>query len=133
MLSLRLPAVSGLGTEKMKSRKPKAPEQPSLRSKLFKALESDFEAHGVSTIERLREEHPDRYLDIASRLATVVEQSTGAFDDCQSREDIAIRLLAAVGVTDPDEVSIQRAVEAHERMLAGLQAIKNDAEGGLKQ
>jgi hypothetical protein len=41
----------------MKPKKPKATE-PSLRSKLFRALESDFEAHGVETIEKLRESDP---------------------------------------------------------------------------
>jgi hypothetical protein len=115
----------------MKPKKPKGNE-PSLRSKLFRALESDFEAHGVSTIERLRQEHPDRYLDIASRLATVVEQSGGSFDDCNTQEEIARKLLQAVGCENPDEASIQRAVAAHEKMIAGLQAIRAEAEGGIQ-
>jgi hypothetical protein len=114
----------------MKPKKPKASE-PSLRSKLFRALESDFESHGVETIKKLRETHPDKYVDIAARLVAVIEQSSSGYDDCQSREDIARKLLQSVGLADPDDAAIQRAVEAHERLIAGLQAIRAEAEGGM--
>jgi hypothetical protein len=114
----------------MKPKKPKASE-PSLRSKLFRALESDFEAHGVETIEKLRESDPKAYVEVAARVATVVEQSVGSYDDCQSVQDIARKLLALVGVTDPDEASIERAVEAHSRMIDGLKQIRADVERGL--
>jgi hypothetical protein len=115
----------------MKPKKPKANE-PSLRSKLFRALESDFEAHGVSTIEKLRESDPKAYVEVAARVATVVEQTGGSFDDCNTQEEIARKLLQAVGCENPDEVSIQRAVAAHEKMIAGLQAIRAEAEGGIQ-
>src|SRR5262249_18905643 len=76
---------------RMKARKPKTNE-PSPRDKLaagfLKAFESDFEAHGVDVIERLREKHPDRYADLAARLiATTEPKSDGPRDRKRSPRD----------------------------------------------
>ena len=68
----------------MKPKKPKTNE-PSLRTKLFKPLESDFEVHGIETIKKLRETHPDRYIDITSRLIATIEQPPSGFKECNSR------------------------------------------------
>jgi hypothetical protein len=49
------------------------PEEPSLRAKLstafLEAFERDFAANGVAVIEALRNKSPDKYAEIAARLA----------------------------------------------------------------
>lgn len=115
----------------MKSRKPKASE-PSLRDKLsaafMKAMQSDFETHGAEVIERLREVDPAKYTAIAAQLISTIEPKDG-YEDCQSHEEIGRRLLQSIGFSEPDDASIQAAVELNKAFVDGLQRIRAEAEG----
>jgi len=63
---------------KRKTSEPSAREK--LAAKLAEALQADFEQHGVSTIERLREKYPERYVDAVTKL-TVPTEPAPAPDD----------------------------------------------------
>ena len=117
----------------MKPKKPK-PSEPSLRTKLFKALEADFEVHGIETIKKFRETHPDRYIYIASRLIATIEQPSSGFAACNSLQEIALKLLESVGVNEHDatEDMIKEAMEANDAFIARLEAIRDAGQGRMQ-
>jgi|SRR5262249_7307639 hypothetical protein len=117
----------------MKPKKPKTNE-PSLRSRLFKALESDFEIHGIETIKKLRETHPDRYIGITSRLIATIEQPSSGFKECNTLQEIALKLLESVGVNanDATDEMIKEAMEANNAFIARLEAIRDAGQGPMQ-
>jgi hypothetical protein len=92
-------------------------------------LEADFQTHGATVIERLREKHPDRYAELVGRLIVAVEPAPadGSFASCQSMQDIGRRLLEQVGLAEPSQDEIQEAVEANNTFVATLENIRNRA------
>ena len=119
----------------MKTRKPK-PTEPSARDKLsasfLKAFQNDFETYGVETIEKLREESPSKYAEIAAKLIATFEPKADGFESAQSMEDIGRKLLQSIGFHDPDDNSIREAVELNNTFVDGLQAIWARAEGAMQ-
>jgi hypothetical protein len=117
----------------MKPKKPKTNE-PSLRTKLFKALESDFEMHGIETIKKLRETHPDRYIDITSRLIATIEPPVSGFAECNSLQEIGLKLLESVGVNanDATDDMVKQAMEANDAFIAKLEAIRDAGQGRIQ-
>ena len=51
------------------------------------------------------------------------------FNSAQSMSDIGRKLLQSVGFDEPDDVSIQSAIEANDAFIARLEAIRNSAQG----
>src|SRR5262249_1532843 len=51
------------------------------------------------------------------------------FNSAQSMTDIGRKLLQAVGFNEPDDVSIQAAIEANDAFIARLEAIRDGAQG----
>ena len=51
------------------------------------------------------------------------------FSQASSFEDIGRKLLQSVGFKEPDDVSVQRAVEANDALIDTLQRIHQDAQG----
>src|SRR5215469_798917 len=51
------------------------------------------------------------------------------FSQASSMEDIARKLLQSVGFKEPDDVSIQAAIEANDAFIDALQAIYQQAQG----
>ena len=51
------------------------------------------------------------------------------FSQASSMEDIGRKLLQSVGFKEPDDVSVQRAVEANDALIDTLQRIHQDAQG----
>ena len=116
----------------MKPRKPK-PTEPSTRDKLsasfLKAFQNDFETYGGETIEKLREESPSKYAEIAAKLIAAIEPRGEGFDSCRTKEDLGRALLESVGFNDPDDDSIQQAIQLNDKFIDDLQAIfRNAAE-----
>jgi hypothetical protein len=117
-----------------KRQQPKA----SLLERLNKPLRdfvSDFEAHGASTLEKVREQNPEKYLELATKLASLVATLKTEADGFKGGEDsheaIARDLLKTVGFTDPDDAAIQEAIKLNEQFIAQLESIRNQAQGGL--
>ena len=119
----------------MKAKKPKVSE-PSALDKLsasfVKAFQNDFENFGIEAIEKLREQNPAKYAEIASRLIAVVEPKLEGFEGAKNMHDVAIALLKSVGFNDPDDNSIQQAIEANDQFINALQAIRAAAEGAMQ-
>ena len=53
------------------------------------------------------------------------------FNTAQSFQDIGRKLLQSVGFKDPDEISIQAAIEANDAFIDQLQRIRNAAQGHM--
>ena len=135
MYELDLPRELWDGND-MKPRKPKSGE-PSLREKLsqkfLEALEADFQLHGLTVLEKMRESSPERYAELAAKMimsAEPPEQKDGFASD-NSMEAIGRRLLKSVGLIEPDNTAIEAAIAANNRFIEQLEAIRDNALGGL--
>jgi hypothetical protein len=51
------------------------------------------------------------------------------FAQANSMQDIGRKLLQSVGFNEPDDVSIQAAIEANDTLIATLEAIRDAAQG----
>jgi hypothetical protein len=122
--------------EQMKPRKQKSGE-PSLRERLsqkfLEALEADFQLHGTTILERMRESHPERYAELAAKLIMTAEpkQEPQGLAAASSMHDVGQRLLQSIGCVEPTEEQIQAAIVANDEFIAQLEAIRAKAEGEL--
>src|SRR5262249_10233423 len=109
----------------MKSKKLKGTE-PSVRDKLsasfLKAFQNDFEINGIEAIEKLREESPSKYAEIASRLIAAAEPQPEGFEGCRSPRDLGIALLKSVGTNEFDinEDMITEAIKCNDDFIDAL-------------
>jgi len=121
----------------MKPKKPKA-DEPSVRDKLsasfLKAFQSDFETHGIETIEKLRQKSPEKYAEIAAKLIAAIEPKSEGFEQCKDMESIGRRLLKQVGVDEYECTAemIEQAIAAQDVLIAKLQAIRDEAQGPMQ-
>lgn len=96
----------------------------------------DFKAHGKSALETVRQRSPEKYLELSTKLLPLVAAlNPGAsdFSDCDSMQEIGIKLLKSVGCAeiDMDEAMIAEAIAANDAFIDGLQRIKARAEGAV--
>jgi hypothetical protein len=123
----------------MKAKKPKGGSlRERLSQNLLEALAADFQEHGITVLEKMRETHPERYIELAGKLimTTAEPPSKMDFSTCQSIEEIGIKFLESIGcprdlITDE---MVQQAVEASNKFIAQLEAIKaigEPIEGGI--
>jgi hypothetical protein len=119
----------------MKPRKPKSGE-PSLREKLsqkfLEALEADFQLHGLTVLEKMRESSPERYAELAAKMimsAEPPEQKDGFASD-NSMEAVGARLLQSVGLIEPTNEQIEAAIAANDEFIAKLEQIRDAAAFG---
>jgi hypothetical protein len=109
--------------------------EPTTRDKLsasfLKAFQSDFDAYGVETIEKLRAESPSKYAEIAAKLVTAIEPKS---DEPRDMRSMIIRLLKEVGANEFEisEAMIEQAIEANDEFINRLQAIRAAAEGAIQ-
>jgi hypothetical protein len=95
-----------------------------LSASFLERLERDFEKNKDAVIETLRKESPRAYAELVARLIQTTDApDTKSFKDCNSMADIGRRLLESVGFREPDDASIQAAIEANDTFVARLQAI----------
>jgi len=123
----------------LRSKQKQKANEPSVRDKLsasfLKAFQNDFETYGVEAIEKLREESPSKYAEIASRLIAASEpKPEDGFESCRSLPEIAVKLLKSVGCDEflvTDEM-IEDALAANDAFIARLQEIRAAAEGAMQ-
>src|SRR5262245_1830630 len=89
---------------------------------------SDFKLHGKSALETVRERSPEKYLELSTKLLPLVaalNPGASGFSDCQSQNEIAVRLLRSMGVSEFDisEQMVADAVQANEKFVATLKNI----------
>jgi len=94
-----------------------ATTEPSARDKLSadftKRLEEKWRQCGDDVLDAASKESPTKFAEMVARLVSSTEPKEGGYDDCNSSAEIARKLLQAVGLPDPDDASIERAIEAH--------------------
>src|SRR5262245_17791684 len=96
---------------------------------------ADFKLHGKDAMEKVREESPSKYLELATKLAGLVatlRPEADGFSKANSHEEIAIKMLEGVG-TPRDAITpdmIEAAVRAHDDLVARLGEIAQ-AQGEL--
>jgi hypothetical protein len=111
------------------AKKQKAGAEPSLRDRLsanlLAALEEDFRIHGVAVIEKMREAHPERYIETAAKLIMSAEPPQDGWDSVQSIHEMGARLLESVGVPRDaiTETMVEAAIAAQDNFTAALAEI----------
>jgi len=125
----------------MRTRKPgkRYGESPSTRNRLsgafIEALAEQWREHGDEILDGLRKENPSKLAEIIAKLVAISEpplDDTFDFKNATSMQDIGKKLLMSVGFEEPDEASIQRAIEANDRFVEQLEAIRDAAEGKIQ-
>jgi len=125
----------------MRTRKPgkRYGESPSTRNRLsgafIEALAEQWREHGDEILDGLRKENPSKLAEIIAKLVAISEpplDDTFDFKNATSMQDIGKKLLMSVGFEEPDEASIQRAIEANDRFVGQLEAIRDAAEGKIQ-
>ena len=67
-----------------------------LSEAFLRALSDDFETNGLATVEKVREDKPDAYLNVIGRLMPKLMELSGP-------EGSAIEMAWTVEVIEPDE------------------------------
>jgi hypothetical protein len=122
----------------MKSRKAK-PTEPTLVDELNKPLRdfvNDYKIHGADAWQKVRDESPAKYLELACKLLPLVaalNPGVSELADAKSMEDIGVQLLKSVGLAEDqmDGDLIAQAIAANDTFIAELEAIRDKAQGGL--
>jgi hypothetical protein len=124
----------------MKPRNSKGNNEPSLLRELNEPLRdfvADFKLHGKNALEQVRERNPEKYLELSTKLLPLVaalNPGVDDFSDCKDMQDVAVRLLRSVGLSDfemtPD--MLEEAKKLNDRFIDELQAIRAAAEGAMQ-
>jgi hypothetical protein len=119
----------------MKSQKPKASE-PSARDKLSadftRRLEKKWLEQGDDILDAACKETPTKIVEMIARLVAPIEPPVEGFKSAQSTHEIAVRLLEAFGVHEPDDTLIAQAVEANDTFIDTLRRIAEQAPEGSR-
>jgi len=119
----------------MKAKKPKAPE-PSAKDKLSadftKRLEAKWREQGDNVLDAAFKESPTKIAEMIARLVSSTEPKPEGLEGAKNMHDVAVALLKSVGFNDPDDDSIQQAIEANDNFINALQAIRAAAEGAMQ-
>jgi hypothetical protein len=114
----------------MRTQKPKS-EPGGLRDKLsedfLRAIQSDFQVHGPTVIEQLRQKYPQHYSEIVARLTASTEEPSSPtdFSGSLTRLDIGMKLLQQLGLHE-DAITIdmaERAATANDVLVDCLEEI----------
>src|SRR5215831_6672993 len=120
-------------------KKTKAPE-PTLLEQLGKPLRdfvADFKTHGAEVLQKVRQDNPEKYLELSTKLLPLVAAlNPGADDysDCKNMNQIGIKLLKSIGCAEIDmtESMIAEALVANDAFIDRLQQIRAEAEGAIQ-
>src|SRR5262249_2925681 len=127
------------GKDEMKTRKPKNHE-PSLIEQLSGPLRdfvNDFKTHGASVLQKVREDNPEKNLELSTKLLPlVVGLNPGAddFSDCTDTISLGIKLLKSVRAYEYnlDDGRITDAINAQAQITAQLHRIRAHTEAQIQ-
>src|SRR5262252_4305282 len=74
-------------------------------------------------IKQLRQKSPEKYAEIAAKLIAAIEPRGEGFDSCRSKEELGRALLESVGANEPDDDSIQQAIQLNDKFIDNLQHV----------
>src|SRR5215472_11681336 len=120
-------------------KKTKAPE-PTLLEQLGKPLRDfveDFKTHGADVLQKVRQDNPEKYLELSTKLLPLVaalNPDANDFADCDSMQEIGIKLLKSIGCAEIDmnENMITDAIAANDAFIERLRQICAEAEGAMQ-
>src|SRR6516165_4544299 len=102
----------------------------SLSSELVEALTKDFREFGVATIQKLRETDPKTWVQTISAVVPrelLIGADRGAeSNQPKTSKQVAMELLASVGLTDADDEAQRLALVAWDRCIEALEQIARD-------
>jgi hypothetical protein len=95
-----------------------------LSQDLLQNFAADFATNGVEVIQKLREESPARYAELAGKLIMNAEEpSNESFAGAKSMDEIGAKLLKTVGLEEPTKRQIAAAIKANDQFIARLERI----------
>jgi len=101
-----------------------------LSNDFVKALADDWKQHGIKTIERVREQTPERYIETISKIVPremlLASDRPAQTNEVKDSKEIADRLLADVGLDLPSDNARERAIRAYDEFILALEAIRDD-------
>src|SRR5262249_29405362 len=111
------------------ARRPQKPDEPSLLDQLSGPLRDfvkDFQTHGKDVLEKVRQQSPEKYLEMSAKLASLVatlRPEPDGLSKAQSYEDIAVQLLKSVGFAEDQMTpeAIESAVQANNSFVGQLE------------
>ena len=114
--------------------------QPTLRQQLSEPLRdfvNDFKMHGKSVLEKVRQNNPEKYLELSTKLLPLVaalDLGADDFADCRTPRDLGIALLKSVKIDEFEitEDMITEALKGNDVLIDKLLAIKSAAEGAMQ-
>jgi hypothetical protein len=111
--------------------------EPSLRERLSKkfleALEEDFQVHGVSILEKMRQSSPERYCELAAKMimsSVEPQKELQGLAAATSSYEVGRIQLQQLGLAEPSDEQIEQAVAATDAFIAQLEAIRDRAQFG---
>jgi hypothetical protein len=112
------------------------PPEESLLSQLGVPLRDfvkDFRTHGANALQQVREKNPEKYLELAAKLAGLVatlKPEAHPLAKARDREELAAELLKTVGLVE-DQMTpamIAQAMTANDEFVNRLEAIRDAAQ-----
>jgi len=118
----------------------KTKPEPSLLEQLSAPLRdfvNDFKTHGADVLQKVREDNPEKYLELSTKLLPLVaalNPGMDDFSDCNDMRSIGIKLLKSVGCDEFEmtEAMIQEALQHNNQFIERLQAIRARAEVAIQ-
>jgi hypothetical protein len=110
--------------------------EPSLRERLSKkfleALEEDFQVHGVSILEKMRQSSPERYCELAAKMimSSEPQKELQGLAAATSSHEVGRIQLQQLGLLEPTDEQIEQAIAATDAFIAQLEAIRDRAQFG---
>jgi hypothetical protein len=109
--------------------------EPSARDKLSadftRRLEEKWREKGDDVLEAAFKESPTKIAEMIARLVSVSVPTATGYGDCQSQQELAVKLLSSIGVVDPTEETIEQVVFLNKEFAATLESIRARAEGQI--
>jgi hypothetical protein len=118
----------------------KSKREPSLLDQLSAPLRDfvkDFQTHGPSTLEQVRERSPEKYIELSTRLVALIatlKPEPNGFRQAKSMEEVGTKLLQSVGCAEDiiNGEMIADALKANDVFIEQLVAIRDAGQGPMQ-
>ena len=93
-----------------------------------------FRTHGANALQQVRERNPEKYLELAAKLAGLVatlKPEAHPLAKARDREELAAELLKTVNVAEDQitPIMIEQTMAANDEFVNRLEAIRDAAQG----
>ena len=94
---------------------------------------NEFKDNAAEAFKTVRERDPSKFLELSAKLFPLImalNPSKNEFSTAQSREELAAALLRSVGLAEASEDQVAAAIDANNKFIAQLEAIRDAAALG---